>query len=172
MDMLRCIKKKNSGFSLIELLVATAILGSISIVGVQLLWDTLSTRSKQYSIEGSSDNFRLVITNVTKAIQSAKSVSIPNSSTIEITGTPCRTIKLNADNQAIEQAIDDSPSCMPPDSGFLPITKEEIDVQTIDFSPIGDLVEVVTIKFEGTYKDSLGEHPIYFNTSAAPRVTL
>lgn len=181
MAMSPSIKKTSLGFSLIELLVATAILGSISLVGVQFLWDTLTTRSKQYSIEGSADNFRLLVSTLTKAIQSAKSVSVPESSKIEIksnievTDEPCRTIRLNSTDGVIEQAIDDSlPTCTPPDDSqpFRPLTKEEINIQSLEFSPLGDSLQVVTIKIEGTYKDNLGEHPISFNTTVAPRTTL
>lgn len=166
------IKKGELGFSIIEALVILAIFGTLSIIGMNLLVDTLATRSKQTSIEGASDNFRLFTSTITTAIQSARSISIPDSSTLKITGNPCRTVRLNLAAKSIEQAIDSSPSCLPPESGFAPVTKDEIIIQNLEFSPIGDLPKFVTIKIDGFYKDGLNRHPINFSTTITPRIAL
>lgn len=168
--MLLRTNKENRGFTLIELLIATAILGGLAVVGTQLLWDTITTRAKQSSLEGAQDNFRLVASTLTRAIQSAKSVNVSNATTIEIRGEPCRTVRLTG--ITIEQAIDSSSSCLPPTSGFVPLTKTEMNIQSLDFSPIGSLPKTVTIKIGGIYKDGLGEHPLNFQTTVAPRITL
>lgn len=173
MLMLPSTKKKNLGFSLIEVLVAAAIFSGLSILGTQLLWDTLTSRAKQTSIEETADNVRLVVSTITKAIQSAKSVSVPDSVTLQITGEPCRTVKFNPTDKSIEEATDaTSPSCTPPSNGFTRITKGEVVIQNLEFSPTGNLVQSVTIKVGGIYKDTLGEHPINFETTVASRIAL
>lgn len=163
-----------SGFTLVELLVATAILGIISVIGVQLLWDTITTFSKQNSIEASSENLRTFIDNFTNDIQEAKSISVPNSNTIEITGNICRTIKYNPTQKWIEEAQDKSIPCTPPDSTalFIKVTQEEIVINRFEISPTGLLPETVFFQIEGFYKDSLGQHPIKFSSNVTPRVTL
>ena len=171
--------KKNSGFSLIELLVAVAIFAGISLVGVQLLWDTLTTRSKQYAIEGSSDNVRLLVSTLTRSIQSAKNVNVLDAWTVQITGNPCRTILLD-NNEKIVEAIDANDPCSPPAAGsgsFNPVTKEEILIKNKQtnlplFSPVGSFSKVITIEMNGIYKDSLGEHPFNFKTTITPRITI
>lgn len=170
--MLPPTKKGNFGFTLVELLIATAILGGLAVVGVQLLWDTVTTRAKQSSLEGVQDNFRFVTSTLTRAIQDAKSIDIKSATAIEIMGEPCRTIRWNSVDKTIEQAIDDSPSCVPPTSGFVPLTKTEMSIQSLDFSPVGNLPKTVTIKIQGIYQDGLGEHPLNFQTTVAPRITL
>lgn len=163
-----------SGFTLVELLVATAILGIISVIGVELLWDTLTTSSKQNSIEVSSENLRTFIDNFTNDIQQAKSISVPDKYTIEITGDTCRTIKHNAIQKWIEEAHDQSVPCVPPDSTafFTKVTQEGVVIDKFEISPTGLLPGTVFFQIEGAYKDSLGEHPIKFRSSVTPRVTL
>lgn len=174
--------RNSKGFSLIELLVATAILAGVSLVSVQLLWDTLSTRSKQYSIEGSTDNVRLLVSDLTKAIQGAKSVTIIDSWTIQIVGSPpnpCQTVILN-DNQQMVRAIDSNHPCSPPlpsTGSFSPMSPEAIIITNKQsslpfFSPIGNFSNFITIKIKGVYQDSLGEHPFDYQTTVTPRVTI
>lgn len=159
--------------------MAVAIFGGLSILGTQLLWDTLTSRARQTSNEDASDNVRLAVSTLTKAVQSAKSVSVPNPSTLQITGEPCRTVRLNSTDHSIEEAIDStSPICTPPSSGFARITKGGVVIQTYDgslpleFSPVGSSLQSVTIKVKGIYKDNFGENPINFETTVVPRVAL
>lgn len=168
------VTKNIGGFSLVELLVATAIIGIISVIGVQLLWDTLTTFSKQNSIEASSENLRTFIDNFTNDIQEAKSISVPNSNTIEITGDICRTVKYNPTQKWIEEAYDRVVPCTPPDSSalFVKVTQEEILIDKFEILPVGLLPKTVFFQIEGFYRDSLGEHPIKFSSNITPRVTL
>src|SRR3990167_2762375 len=72
--MLPSTKVTTKGFTLVELLITIGILSILSMLSVRLLWDTLSIRSKQYAIEYSSDDFRLAISGMTNAIQSATTI--------------------------------------------------------------------------------------------------
>ncbi|OGK61355.1 hypothetical protein A3G65_01305 [Candidatus Roizmanbacteria bacterium RIFCSPLOWO2_12_FULL_37_7b] len=172
MLMLRNTKSSQKGFTLVELLIAAGILSILSIVSVRLLWDTLSIRSTQYAIEYSSDDFRKAISTMTLAIQSATTITIPDSATLEISGEPCRTFKYNTTSKSLEQALDDSPTCEPPTSGFTQMTQNEIEITTFDFSPIGERPEIVKIDMEGSFSDSIGTHPFSFYTTVASRITL
>lgn len=171
-----------AGFSLIELLIAMAIFTGISSVGVKLLWDTLTTRDKQYSIENISDNFRIVISTLTKSIQGAKSVNVLDPWTIQITSAspePCRTIILD-NNQKIIQALDASDPCTPPavgSAGFNSILKDEILIKnkttgTPFFSPTGNFLKAITIEIKGTYKSGLGEQDFNFKTTVSSRISI
>lgn len=164
--------------SLIELLVAATILSGLSLVGVQLLWDTLSTRSKQVSIEASSDNLRFLINTLTKSIQNADRVEVVDSATLKIKGDPCRTIKFDSENSLAKQAINEivppEEECQPPEetATFQSITKKTIKINHLGFFSESDPPRVINIKIEGYYQDNLGDHPIYYETAVAPRVTL
>ena len=163
---------KNYGFTLVELLVAIGIIGIISVISTQLLWNTVTTRAKQESIEVSSENFRTFIKYLTNSIQEAGSINIPNSSTIEIKGKICRTIHLKADK--IEEAQSFAANCLPPDTSasYLRVTPVGVELDTYTFSPTGLNPDSVTITIIGIYRDSLGEHPINFVTSVTPRITI
>ena len=160
------------GFTLIEILVATVIVSTISIVSVKLLWDTISVRSKTYSIEDSSENFRFITSMLTNSIQSARNISTPDSSTIEIFGEPCQTFKLNASAHTIEHATDESASCTAPDSGFVQLTSDEITIDLFEVSPVGEQLQTVSIEIKGVYKDSIESHPFTYFTSVTSRITL
>lgn len=160
------------GFTLVELLISIAILSGLAVVSTRLLWDTVSTRAKQYSIEQSSENFRLIISTVSNSIRSATTVEVPNAQTIEITGEPCRTFRYDATTQVLEQAIDSSPTCVPPTSGFESMIQEQIALSSFSFSPVETRPQSVIIETEGTYTDSLGSHPFSYSTTVTPRTTL
>jgi prepilin-type N-terminal cleavage/methylation domain-containing protein len=165
-------KGQNQEVKLIELLVAIGIIGIISVISTQLLWNTVTTRAKQESIEVSSENFRSFIKYLTNSIQEAKSINISNSSTIEIKGTVCRTIHLDA--HKIKEAQNTAANCTPPVplASDLPITPVGVDITTFTFSPTGLQPNNVTITIIGKYIDSMGEHPINFVTSVTPRITI
>lgn len=159
--------KKNQGLTLIELLIATAIMGIISLSSVRLLWGTLATRAKQHSIETSSDSSRFLISTITEAIQSSQSIGVssPFSSSITIKGTPCRIIRLNGN--IIEQAIDDNVACNP--VTFKPMNQPEISLQNLKFSPQGTPPKAIKIEMSGVYKDSVTDHPFNYSTTVSVR---
>ncbi len=164
--MLPNTRKTNLGFTLIELLVGVAILSGISILSVQMLSDTLSSRAKQISIENTSDNFRLLINTLTKAIQEATNVELENPETLKITGEVCQTIKL--ESGSIIQEIDQD--CMPPAEITQILSKENIQVQSLTFSQ--NTGSLVNIAIQGVYKDNLGEHPFNYETAVVSRISL
>ncbi|MDP3955471.1 MAG: prepilin-type N-terminal cleavage/methylation domain-containing protein, partial [bacterium] len=108
--------KKNHGFTLIELLVAVTIMGAISAVSVKLLYDTVSVRSKQYSIENSADSVRLILSTMSSTIQSGQNITFPSANSIKIMGytdkttniTPCWQFQYNSTKKTIEQIKDET----------------------------------------------------------------
>jgi len=168
---------KKYGFSLIELLIAMAIFSSLSLVSVHLLWGTVSTRTKQSSIEEANDNLRLLVGNLTKEIQGAKSVSLDNCTldichTLKITGDICRTIWLDQTKHMIYEAKQSSPCVPPAPSGGDPMSKEQIYIDTVNFSPpvVSGQSKIISIYIHGEFKDNFGNHPIEYETTVTPRV--
>ncbi|MFH0864176.1 MAG: type II secretion system protein [Candidatus Gottesmanbacteria bacterium] len=168
------LRHTNKGFSLIELLVAMAIISSLSLLTVHLLYGTVATRAKQYSIEGANDNMRLLMSNITKEIQNANIVSIDNYYTLKLTGDICRTIIWNRVDQ-IKEAVDKANPCLPPaetSTDFFPISKDQITINKVEFSslPATGQPKIITIKISGIYNDNFGSHPVNLETSVTPRV--
>ncbi len=165
----------HQGFTLLELLIGMAIFGALSLVSVQMLWDTLSARSKQYSIENSTSSVRPILATLEQAIASASTSSIISATEIQITGTTCRTIKLNGSKIVQEVAVT-SPCAAPTISVSSPsLTPENFNVTTFLLAPSpypNTNPNIVTITIGGTYSDGLGSHTFYATTSAAPRVSL
>lgn len=162
------------GNTLVELLVATAIIGTISVIGVNVLWDSIMARAKQNSIEGTSENFRVFLTTLTRSIHEAKSINIPDPTLIQITGNPCQTLRFNTTNKWLEEAVVADAVCTPPppDAVFERLTQDKINLTKFELSPTGFLPSFVTIKIEGIYQDGLGEHLFRFYSTVTPRVTL
>lgn len=160
------------GFTLIELLVAMVIFSALSLVSVQILWNTVTTRSKQYSIENSAAAIRPIEATLTQSILSASGVNVASVTQIQITGSVCRTIQWNATNKSLEEATDTSASCVPPTTGFTPLTVTPVSITVFTISPTGTSPKVVTFSITGLYKDSLGSHAFQYNFSVAPRVAL
>lgn len=161
--------KKNQGLTLIELLIATAIMAVISLSSVRLLWGTLATRAKQNSIETSSDSSRFLISTITEAIQSSQSIGISSpfssSITIGVGSTSCQIIFLNGTTVY----SNDNPPCNPDTSIAKPMNQSEISLQTLKFTPQGTPPKAIKIEMSGFYKDSVTDHPFNYSTTVSVR---
>jgi len=153
---------KPNGFTLIELIIAMAVFGALSLVSVQMLWDTLSSRSKQYSIENSASAIRPIITTLSRAISEASYIVIPDATHIEITGNPNRTIRLNG--TMLEESVDAG--------AYVSLTPQNISIGTVTIAPTGVQPKNISIFISGIYKDSLGAHTFQYTFSVSPRVAL
>jgi len=160
-----------NGFTLIELLIAMVVIGVISAVSTQILFDTLTVKSKQNSLEQSTDASYVIIEQIVSSLKTAKSVNIPNANLIEIQGDAlCVNYRYNLVNLSIERAQDVNPPCSP--DLYLTLTRQDTKITNFNFSPPGFLPENVSILIEGESQNSLGVHPFKYQTSVVPRVSL
>ena len=159
-------KLSRNGFTLVELLVAIAIIGSISMVGVKMLYDIVSINAKQQTIEDSSDNFRMVARMITKAVVEAQSIKVPGPNQIELSKEGvCQSFQYNPDNLAILH----SASC-PFDAGnSSQITTSELKINNFSISSEENF-KVITVEMEGIFKNALGDHPVSYKTTITPRI--
>lgn len=159
------------GFTLIELLVATVIIGILSIVSTQMLFDAISIKSKQNAIQTSNDTGYVILEQITRNVRQAQSINIPTNDSIEITyKSICINYRYNLTNLSIEKAQETNPPCNP--SVYTIITPEELNVTNVNFSPLGESPENVSVLIEGEIKDSLGAHPIKYQTNVKTRISL
>ena len=159
------------GFTLIELLIAVVIIGVISAVSTQILFDTVTVKSKQNALEQSSDSAYVIIEQIVASIKQAKSVNIPNANLIEIRGDVlCVNYRYDSVKLSIEKAEDTNPPCNP--SLYVSLTHKDSKITNFNFSPVGFLPDDVSILIEGEMENSLGLYPFKYQTSVVPRVSL
>ncbi len=155
------------GFTLIELLIAVGIIGIISVVTVNLLFSTVLNRSRQNSIQYSSEDVRNFMELMSKNIKEANSVDLISPTEIKITGYDCRTFHL--EGTSVAMAVDTtSPVCTPPISNSTDpkITDKDTYVDVLNISKSGSTITVV---ISGKHKDSFGQHDFSYNTLITKR---
>jgi len=161
----------NKGFTLVELLVAVAIIGIISTISVQSLYDAVSIRSKQHYIEDTSDDLRSLVKLVTNSILEGNVIKIPNSREIMIVGdSSCATIKFDAGTGLVLHSRITGVSCTPPTSGFTTVSGNNIEIEDFSFSPVSNSPSVITLRIIYKYVDASGNHPFTYQTTITPRV--
>lgn len=160
------------GFTLLELLVATTILSVISVVTTNILFETITTRSKQYSINSSNNEVRDFINEISKSIQEAYNIDIPNSNLILISGKECTAYKHNLVNSSIELATDTSSNCTPPTSGFVQVSSTNFKVDNLTFSPISNQTRSISLNLKGIYKIANQSHDVNFSTTVFNRLSI
>lgn len=168
------IKNNQRGFTLIELMIAIAVMGVISIIAVRGLYDVVLMRAKQQTVEDTADSFRTITRTITKAVIESQNVYVPNNSEIRITGEKaCQTYKFDASQKAILFYEIFPGPCTPPDpatSAAANITGNDIEITSLIFSPVNSASNVIVMQIEGVYKNSLGDHPIKYETTMTPRI--
>lgn len=157
------------GFTLVELLIAVTILGGLSVMGVRLVYDGLSYRSKQRGIEESSETVRALMSKITAPIQTATTIIIPSSTQLTVNGytssggTYCTSIRLNG--TAVE-ATSAATGC---NSGYIALHSSSIEINSLLFASDSGHLGVVNASISGQYKDSLGTHQFYDHTTVISR---
>lgn len=167
-----------SGFTLIELLIAIAVFAIISIISVQGLYDIVSIRAKQQTIEDSSDSLRTIARLISKSVTEADRVAIENSGTLLKTENnyECHTFqyssglilhKISKSTEPTE--TDPGTPCTPPTPAITDtITTEDLSIDSFTVTSI-DGNKAISLSITGSHTNSLGDHPIKYSTTIARR---
>jgi prepilin-type N-terminal cleavage/methylation domain-containing protein len=164
-------QRQSAGFTLIELLIGMALVAALSAATINLLYDVTTTRSKQYSLENSSDHLRLILNDITRSIQSGRLIDIDTAS-LKITGSPCTTYTYDADAASLSRTTDPTAGCTPPETGLDILHPDELKITSFVVTPLGNSPAVVNLSIEGEYRNSLGQHPLIYQTTITPRISL
>lgn len=162
----------NYGFTLIELLIAALIIGVLSIISIQLLFDTVTVKSKEYALTSSSDEAFRLMENFASSLKAAKSIDVKaGGKQVDFTTSDsCVSYRYNTANKSIELAEDSIASCNP--SIYIQITSSGFTIDDFSLSPEGALPENINIAVEGEIKDPLSSHPFKYETNVFPRISL
>ena len=164
-------QKLSKGFTLVELLVASAIMGLVGIVAVQLLYDSVSYRAKQRTIEDASEDLRQIARIITSAVVESQNISVVSPHEIRVvSSSSCHTFRYDSADNSVKLAKDPNYPCAPPDTGFYDITSADMVVTDFNVYPVGDSVSFVTIEIEGEYKNSVDSHSVRHTITATPRI--
>lgn len=164
--------KSKKGITLLEVLVAITIMIAVSFTAINLLFDTVTERAKQYAIQESGKTTRLVMKKIRDAVVYADLVTVDSSNELQVQGSPCTTIRYNLTDKSVEQATDNGASCTPPDSGFVSLTPGNIEINSLVFEPVGDNPKNISVEITGIYKDNMSDYQFSHQTSLTPRITL
>lgn len=160
---------KNNGFTLVELLVAAAVIGILAVVSTQMLFDTVTLRAKQNAIETTSDFSYLALESIISSIKSAKNIEVKSGGAeIIITrSSDCLGFRFNNTDKTIEKT--QTLSCPP--SSYSKLTPEGVQINSLTFAPEGTSLANVYISVSGEIKDAFSAHPFNFETNVFPRLS-
>ena len=159
---------KNTGFTLVELLIAIFVIGIMSLATIRIVFNTVNYRSKQFAIEDTSDSFRDFITNFSMAVRNSNLIRIGSGGEdIEIRGDNCISYRYNNSEYTIERSQNLISPC---NSGYVRIIQDSIKIDSFSLSPVGSALSVVNVEIQGRYKDSMGERLFTYKTSVTKRL--
>lgn len=149
-------------------MIGIFVVGIMSLATVRIVFNMVNYRSKQFAIEDTSDSFRDFISNFTMAVRNSNVINVAGSgSEIEIRGEGCIAYRFNSSALTIERSQNSTSPC---NSGYSRIIQESIKIDSFSLTPVGSAVSLVNIEIQGKYKDSTGERPFTFKTTAAKRL--
>lgn len=163
------------GFTLIELLIAVVIFGIISIISVQGLYDIVSIRAKQQTIEDGSDTVRVIARQISKSVTEANSVNVIENSMLE-TKNPleCHTFQYDSSSgliwHKIEYSTEDTVCVAPEPTIDNAIITDDLVINSFTLTPLGTHAKAIHLTIEGTYENSLGDHPVKYSTTITRRI--
>jgi prepilin-type N-terminal cleavage/methylation domain-containing protein len=165
------MSQNTKGFTLVELLVAIAIMSTIAVASTRLVFDAVSYRAKQYGVDESSEAVRSILSTLRQDVQSATGFPAVGS-TLTVTGYKsdgtqyCTTTKLNGNYLESGKAS----TC-----GAIVFTRLHSDLVTITaFNAQKDSshLNMLNITISGKYKDKLGEHLFTNHTALTSKAML
>lgn len=147
---------KNAGFTMVELLVYIALIGTIATSFVSFSLYVGNVRNKTYSAQEVQANVRTALDIISQKIRSAEDVISPtegNTATVLVLdmqgGEPNITFDVSA---GILQMTEGAGSP-------IPLTSTEVSVENIDFTNLAPVGRRDNIKIESTFQFSNTEDP-------------
>lgn len=160
------------GFTLVELIITIGLIVALSVSITSLLWDMVTTKSRHSAASTANAHIASLTHRFSRHIQSAKTIHLPDTTTVQLTDDTCRTYRYNALSKSIEVATDTTDPCTPPTSGFSQILPDSFILNSFQavYADAGNTT--LNLIFEGEVKDALTTHPFSFTTTVTQRSTL
>jgi prepilin-type N-terminal cleavage/methylation domain-containing protein len=156
------------GFTLVELLIALGIIAGLSVAATALLWDMITVQSRQAAATTGNHQAQLLVHTLSKHVQAARTVSVPNAHTLELRGTDCITYRYIPINQHLERATfvcGSSPV-------FETIHPASMKITTFALSPVMPQTSLVNLTLSGQVEDTVTTHPFSIHTTVTKRSNL
>mgnify|MGYP001617606395 CR=1 FL=1 len=130
MRIMRIANKKESGFTLIEVVVATGIFGLVVIMIGSIFMVAFFSHRRILALQNLQDNLRFSIESMAREIRVGTNFSAISQSSISFTSSTLEPIVYRLNNNAIERSEDGG-------MNFLPMTDQSITVTIFNFNLIG-----------------------------------